>query len=486
MKKNFRKFCESIGIFYSPRFITTIVYMLQNTEYDVGSYLKWFWRTQNFSNVIVRRTLDKTKVARQLILGLYVGMGIQILAGLYVIYAGIFQDLYGGIYFGLALLLSYPVVWAHLVVVQLELGRILLVNPRQKSLILASEQIFKNHPGIKIAVAGSYGKTSMKEILKTVLSEGKKVAATPANKNVAVSHAEFARSLNGNEDILLIEYGEGKPGDVEAFVRNTHPTHGVITGLAPAHLDHYKTLKAAGRDIFALAGSLKAQHVFVNDESEEIKPFIKPGYQKYNQNGAMGWKTSDIVVSLDGTSFILKKDGHELKLKSLLLGAHQVGPLSLVAALSHSLGLSDDEIVTGISRTAPFEHRMQPYPLSGGWVIDDTYNGNIEGIRAGTALLKALSAKRKLYVTPGLVDQGSETEAVHIKMGELIALSDADIVVLMRNSVSGYIMKGLQNVSYKGEVRVEDNPLRFYNNLGEFVAVGDVAMLQNDWPDNYA
>ena len=99
----------------------------------------------------------------------------------------------------------------------------------------------------------------MKELLNTVLSEGLKVRATPANKNVSISHARFAAKLTGDEDVLIIEYGEGAPGDVARFARLTHPTHAVITGLAAAHLDRYKTVKAAGEDIFAVAGLPKGQ-----------------------------------------------------------------------------------------------------------------------------------------------------------------------------------------------------------------------------------
>jgi UDP-N-acetylmuramoyl-tripeptide--D-alanyl-D-alanine ligase len=129
---------------------------------------------------------------------------------------------------------------------------------------------------------------------------------------------------------------------------------------------------------------------------------------------------------------------------------------------------------------------MQPYQLSGAWIIDDTYNGNLEGIGAGTRLLKDLDAKRKLYVTPGLVDQGEQTESVHNKVGQLIAESQPDVVVLMRNSVTEYIKAGLKEGKFSGELRIEDNPLEFYTNLSHFIASGDLVVMQNDWTDNYA
>ena len=472
---------------YLPSYVSTLVYMLQNTEYQPLPYLTWYWRTQNFGHVMRRRRLVPTRAARLLMLVLAIGMLLQICLGLFMIYLWYRYSYAGDWAFGLALLVSYPIVWAHLIVVPLVLGRLLIIHPLEVRAVVQSERIFRQHPAMRLAITGSYGKTSMKELLLTVLSAGKTVAATPANKNVATSHAAFARSLTGREDILLIEYGEGAPGDVARFARTTHPTHAVITGVAAAHLDRYKTVDAAGKDIFSVANALADKHqVYVNGESPAAAPFLQPEFNTYDQHGALGWKVSSVRVSLAGLDFTLKKGKRALGLTSHLLGRHQLGPLSLAAALAAEFGIDEQAIIAGVAKTVPFEHRMQPYQLNGGWVIDDTYNGNIEGVRAGTALLKELAAKRKLYVTPGLVGQGKETAAIHEEMGRLIADSTANVVVLMRNSVTDAIRQGLEAAGFTGEVRIETNPLEFYTSLGHFIAAGDVVLMQNDWPDNYA
>ena len=325
---------------YGPRFADVVVYMLQGTEYQTGPYLKWFWRTQNFAKVIKRRMLDRTKAARLLRLALLVGMGLQIMLGLSLLLYGLNDSFGPCAYYGLALLVSYPVVWGHLVVVPLELGRIIIVAPKVAQSIKRSEQIFHNHPGVKIAVAGSYGKTSMKELLLTVLSEGLDVAATPANKNVASSHAIFADKLTGTEDVLIIEYGEAAPGDIMKFAKTTHPTHGIITGLAPAHLDRYKTLEATGKDIFSLAEYLEGKNVYANGDSGPMLRFIQAakGVRVYDANGALGWRVKDLELTPTTTSFTLAKGKQNLKLTSGLLGQHQVGPLSIAAAFALELG----------------------------------------------------------------------------------------------------------------------------------------------------
>jgi UDP-N-acetylmuramoyl-tripeptide--D-alanyl-D-alanine ligase len=227
------------------------------------------------------------------------------------------------------------------------------------------------------------------------------------------------------------------------------------------------------------------EHVFINGESPDALPFVRHGQLLYGEKNALGWKISGVRVNLDGTRFTMTKGKEKLELHSALIGRHQVGPLALAAALAFELGLTKKQIKAGIGKTAPFEHRMQPYVLAGAWIIDDTYNGNIEGIRAGARLLADLPGKRKIYVTPGLVDQGKGTEAIHEEMGRIIAGAQPNIVVLMQHAVTPSIQKGLEDAGYKGEVIIEDDPLSFYTNLQLFVATGDLVMMQNDWPDNY-
>ena len=460
--------------------------MLQNTEYKTKPYILWIVRTKDFSTVMRRKTFQSTRSAVLLLRALQIGILIQIIIGLVFMYLGIWHDLVGGVAFGAAIVVSYPLVWPVLLVIPLEIGKALISEPMKKQSIETSKTHFSGTKAIKIAVVGSYGKTTMKELLSTVLSEGLNVAATPANKNVSSSHAKFAKKLKGNEDVLIIEYGEGAPGDVKRFTDITKPTHAVITGVAPAHLDEYKTIEAAAKDIFSVKDAVPSGNLFINGDSNDAKPFIPNKAVVFDHHQALGWKTSDIKVTIDGLKFTMKKGKSTLKLKSGLIGSHHVGFLAFVAALGLQLGLTEDQVVAGIAKTTPFEHRMQPYKLAGAWIIDDTYNGNLEGLIAGTTLLKDLPGKRKLYVTPGLVGQGKETERVHIAAGKHIAEANPDIVILMKNSVTKYIETGLKQGNYKGKVEIKDDPLEFYTNLSHFVAHDDLVVMQNDWTDNYA
>lgn len=454
-----------------------LVYMLQQVEYDPNKFFAWLWRVPNLSKVSRRGRLVQTRKAQALLLIGYGTMGL----GLVLVLTMLRRELWLS---AVVFLLLLP-LWVGLVLaVVVKTGYVLLQIVRRPLLGKAEAQL-RAHPAVKIAILGSYGKTTMKELLLTVLSQGKRVKATPGNMNVPISHARWITSkVNADEEVLIFEYGEGEPGDIAKFAAMTHPDYAVITGLAPNHLDHYPSLEAVADDLLSIRSKVPDDRLLLNVEAASLSRQAG-AVPTYGLQGVKDWKISDVKVAYEGTSFTMKQGKTALHLRSKLLGRHQVGPLAAAAALAYDLDLSPAQIEAGIAATKPFEHRMEARPLHGAWIIDDTYNGNLEGIRAGLQLLGDLEAKRKVYVTPGLVDQGAETERVHLEIGQLIAAAKPDKVVLMQNSVTDFIKQGLEAGGFKGELALETDPLSYYTNLEHTLAAGDLVIMQNDWTDNY-
>lgn len=463
--------------YFSPKMPWVLVYMLQQSEYSTRKFLNWSVKFPNLFGLQKRGKLIRTSRTLILLLAAYWGWLTGVL-GMLLAFIQTGELLHIARYI-LAPILAFAV----LIIVNFLL-QILIVQPKEKIEIRRAKKYLKGVNAVKIAVMGSYGKTTMKELLTTVLSEGKKVVATPGNKNVPISHARWInKQLTGKEEVLVFEYGEGKPGDIALLANLSNPNVAVVTGVAPAHLDEYASLEAIADDFSTIQNFVKPENIYANGNSGLLKQKIKAHF--YDQTGLEEWKVSDISVDFDGTSFVLTNGDKKIKLKTGLLGIHQVGPLCTVVTIALRLGLSDEQILAGVQKTKPFEHRMQARHLHGAWIIDDTYNGNIEGMRAGLELLQTLPGKRKVYVTPGLVDQGDETKKVHKELGSLITAAHPDRVVLMKNSVTEHIQSGLRTSGYRGELQIEDNPLEYYTNLEHFLAAGDVVMLQNDWPDSY-
>lgn len=474
MKKLFNFFT-----FYYPKTPYVLVYMLQQVEYEGGQFLSWANRLPDYRRVMRRKKLVMTRMAQLLLLLSYGAVLAWVAALIWLV-----KEMQIVI---AALLLGWgPLLLVSFLAVVCALGKILLSAKRKKILKQASEKM-ATHPGIKIAILGSFGKTTAKEMLATVLSEGKKVAYTPGNMNVDISHARWImRRIQGDEDVVIFEFGEFRPGDIAAFSKLSHPDIAIVTGYAPNHLDSYKTPENLKNDLVSIEQFVKPEHIYVSEQAAAHLPFSSDKIQTFGMEQIAGWQVSRVSTGFDGTKLTLKKDKKSLSLHSQLLGEHLIPIIGMGAVLAKDIGLKEEEITGGIAKTVPYDHRLQPTAVSGAWVIDDTYNGNIEGIRMGLKLLADLPGKRKIYVTPGLVEQGKETEAVHNELGKLIAVAAPDKVVLMSNSVSSIIERSLQHNGFTGELQIVDDPLEFYTNMQYELAAGDVVLMQNDWTDNYA
>lgn len=464
----------------------TIVYMLQGSDYRPKQYLAWLHRSADFRQVAKRRQLDFTNKARLLL-----GISWSILLATYLLVVVLLVQslvldsrLMAILAFGLCAV--SPLVVAYVIIIPIYIGHVTVQAPRQRRVIEAARQIIAQHPALKIAIAGSYGKTTAKEIFATVLGDAKRVASTPGNMNTMIGISRFARSLDGHEDILIFELGEEKVGDVRQLCELTQPDIGVITGINEAHLSSFGTLDKTVSTIFELADYLGNKPLYKNKESSLVASKIKSSDKlAFDRNGTAGWRVSKVKTDITGMTFDIKSGHKTITAVTGLLGQHNIGVMAAAVAVADSVGLTKTQIGVAIKKTVPFEHRMQPRRLHGAWVIDDTYNGNSQGVQAGLLLLKDLVAKRRIYVTPGLVEQGDKSRQVHQKIGRQIA-EVADVVVLMQNSVTDYISAGLKDAGFSGRLLVVDNPLEFYTNLEHFVAAGDVVLMQNDWTDNYA
>jgi UDP-N-acetylmuramoyl-tripeptide--D-alanyl-D-alanine ligase len=470
---------KQILSWYWPTFGRSLVYMLQASEYKLNDYIAWFWKARDVRTVAVRKKLALTAKAKLLLFVTYSIIALEAVALFVLVYIGLWP-------YALALFIGAPFVTVYGLAFALWAGQIFIQKPREKRIIARAKIALAAHNAYKIGIAGSFGKTTYKEMLATMLSAGKNTAATPGNMNTPLGISRFAAKLTGDEEVLIFEMGEYYPGDIAQLCDLTNPDIGIITGVNEAHLSRFKTIDRTVATIFEIADYIgDPKHVYKNGESELVRQ--KAGNDKliYTRRGVNGWKVSGVQSGMDGLRFIARKGQKVVRAHSQLIGAHNVGPLVACIDIADRLGLRIREIEEGIAATKAFEHRMQPKKVGGAWIIDDTYNGNSDGVRAGIAWLASVEAKRRMYVTPGLVEQGSKTAEVHQAIGEQLA-SVADIVVLMRNSTTSFIEQGLQKGGFIGKLQIIDDPLAFYTNIEHMVAAGDVVLMQNDWTDNYA
>jgi UDP-N-acetylmuramoyl-tripeptide--D-alanyl-D-alanine ligase len=461
-----------------------LAYMLQQTEYDIKKFLMWWKRVGSFRGVAQRGTFRATR--NSLIIRLL--LSITTLAYWTVNVLTIYS-LRDKVLFAVAVLvvgiLLFPftvVIITIPVIVALSIAK----YPLDRVRLGKAKAKLANHTGIVIAIAGSYGKTSMKELLQHLIEDSMSYAVTAGNENTLMSQVRFIESLNGGEEVIIVELGEGAPGDIRRMVDLLSPDYAVLTGVAPNHLDKYGTLKELIKDFRVLADFVGKERTYINADNPELLATMSSKGTPYSEKGFDGWRVAKVHIDIQYVSFELSHGNESIPIRASLVGRHSIGPLAFAVLIALELGASKATIERRITALRPYEHRMQPRDLGGMWMIDDTYNGNIEGMRAGLRYLKEIKiVGKKLYATPGLVDQGELTVSVHKELGEEIADSNPDEVYLMKNSATPIIQESLLSAGYKGKINLIENPLSFYTNIRDVLARGDVMLCQNDLPDNY-
>jgi UDP-N-acetylmuramoyl-tripeptide--D-alanyl-D-alanine ligase len=465
---------------FSFTYDRSLLYMLQASEYNLGDFFAWYRRVDDFREVEKRKHLVWTFKIYLLDAAAYTIL--LPLVGIGTLYT---TDSFFKLIVTIAILISIYALALPYVLALCVLLLNILQRPVEAFLTSRVRKILSQHKAIKIAVAGSYGKTSMREILKTILSAEKKVAAPGGSENTPIGIARFVNRLKGNEDVLIFELGEYYPGDIKKLCEMVQPDWGIITGVNEAHLSKFKTVEAAADTIFELADYLGDKPLYINAESGHLRQ--REGAQYYSRDGIAEWNVLAPETSLDGTSFVLEHGNQRVQAQTKLLGLHQIGPLCAAVYIALNLGLSPKQIEEGITKTKPFSHRLERRDDSGGVItLDDSYNGNPDGVKAVIDFLASIESHRRWYVTPGLVEMGDKSEQIHKDIGRQLAEANIEKVVLIKNSVTPWIEKGLKENSYGGDIVWFDDALKCYEQLPYMTVAGDVVLLQNDWPDQYA
>ncbi len=332
-----------------------------------------------------------------------------------------------------------------------------------------------------IGIAGSYGKTGMKDLITAVLGEKYQVVKTPESVNTPIGIARIILSqVNEKTEILVVEMGEYYPGDIKNICLIAPPQIGVITGINEAHLERLKSIDNSVRTIFEITQNMKPDGILLLNGKDK---HIKNNYKKFivNQETYFYSSKGKIEFNEDAPGYIYQK------IFLPILGGYNLDKIDGVIYLAKKLGLTNQEIESGLKKIRTPAHRLQSIlnREKNILVIDDSYNGNPDGVEEAIKTLSLFKKRRKIFITPGLVEMGSKSTEVHQRIGK--RLNDVvDLVILVRNSVTPDIEEGLIKSGFnKKNILMCDSMMEAQNNLEHILKSGDVVLFQNDWPDNY-
>lgn len=317
-----------------------------------------------------------------------------------------------------------------------------------------------------VCVTGSYGKTSMKNFIAQVLASKFNVYATPRSVNTLGGIIrDVNESLPSNTQVYICEAGAREIGDIYAIAQLLHPQIVVVGKVGPQHLEYFKTLERIQRTKLEIIHSNRLKRAFIHtsvtDEPHEKVTFF-------------GDDVQNLAATLEGIDFDLPVDGQTCHFHTSVLGGFQTININAAILIARELGMETAEIVQAIEKLKSVEHRLERIDAGGKIILDDGYNGNIDGMLEGVRLC-SLHPGRKVIVTPGLVES---TEELNHELIE--AINGVFDIAIITGSLNAAQFE--RELSVPQKIMLADKS-QMVKTLGEVTRAGDIILFANDAPN---
>jgi len=331
-----------------------------------------------------------------------------------------------------------------------------------------------------IAITGSVGKTSTKEAIAHVLSSKYRVHRSKGNFNNQFGLPLGLLKLETEHEVAVVEMGMSHAGEIAALARITVPDEGVVTAVAPVHLENFDSVAGIGRAKYELIASLPAGGVaFLNSDDEYVSQF---GRDFHGRVVMFGLKpTADVraenieLLGAAGTRFDLVTGGCPQAITSPWLGTHNVYNVLAAAAVALQHRISPSQVAETIQSLPAVDKRGQVLQLGNITVLNDCYNSSPKALMAAVEVLVGMEGKRHIVVAGEMLELGATAEQLHRECGHQMPRGKIDFVLGVRG-----LARVLADAARENGLPVEF--VRTPEEAGEWLAretrEGDVVLLK--------
>jgi UDP-N-acetylmuramoyl-tripeptide--D-alanyl-D-alanine ligase len=279
-----------------------------------------------------------------------------------------------------------------------------------------------------IAIGGSNGKTTTKELVASVVKQKLTTLWSEASFNNDIGVPLTLLKLESGHQSAVMEVGTNHPGELRPLVQMIQPQYGVITGIGREHLEFFGDVAGVAQEQGWLAELLPADgKLFLWGDSEWTEPIgrrgsasvVRVGFSDANDLWAVG-----IRADKQGVTFRVEGLGAEFRgeYRVNLLGRHQAANALFALAVGIELGLDREAIARGLAECKPAKMRLQLSEHNGVRILDDAYNANADSMLAALQTLRELPCKgRRVAVLGDMAELGAYSEAAHEEVGRRAA-----------------------------------------------------------------
>lgn len=300
-----------------------------------------------------------------------------------------------------------------------------------------------------IAIGGSNGKTTTKELVSAVLSAHYPCHSTKGNFNNHIGVPLTLLAMPDDTEVAVIEMGTNQPGDIDLLCRIARPTHGLLTNIGKEHLEGFGSLegvKKAEGELYRYLGRHKGW-VFVNLSEKYLGAMTRRQHRKiaYARTEALPWNESSpanpetwtIGVMLTGESpfihaaFLSDETGNAVEVQSQLVGRHNFNNIMTAIALGIYFKVPAARIKAALEAYVPSNNRSQLLRHGTNTVLLDAYNANPSSMRPALESLRAMPGERKIAILGDMLELGAESLKEHEAILRFAARQQPDVLALV-------------------------------------------------------
>lgn len=328
-----------------------------------------------------------------------------------------------------------------------------------------------------VAITGSSGKTTTKDIVASVLSVKYRTLKTQGNLNNQTGMPLTIFELDSSHEAAVIELGLCDQGEIGNMAKRLRPDIGIITNIGYSHLEKLKTRQGIYEEKTSLFSCFAAKNAaIVNRDDEYMKHYRSGDHAIIGIGIADGdIRATDIVQSQGGISFSVGGQIYHFALP----GRHNVYNCLFAVAVGKMLHLTPEEIQKGFDSFAPSKNRMDFQDIAGVHIINDCYNSNPDAARAAVDVLGTKEGcGQKIAVLADMLELGEQANNLHEELGVYVAQKRIDILVAVGQQAAYLAQGALLSGMEKEKIKHFDNNEQATDFLSEVAQAGDCVLLK--------
>lgn len=333
-----------------------------------------------------------------------------------------------------------------------------------------------------VAITGSVGKTSTKDIIASVVSTKYKTIKTEGNNNNNIGLPMTILKLKDHE-AMVIEMGMNHFGEISLLTDIARPTLAVITNIGTSHIGNLGSRENILKAKMEILEGMETPKIVINNDNDLLHKWCEQNNSKieihtYGIENSSEITATDINLNIENSTFIAKMKEEKIKIEVPIAGEHFVYNALSAIQVGKILKITNEQIQQGIAKFELTKKRMETRKLQNGAIlINDSYNASYESMKASIKYLGSHIGKRKIAVLGDMFELGEYAKELHEKVGKEVAKNNIDILICTGEN-SEYIVKKAKEENDKIEIHFLKNNEEILEKLQQILREEDIVLVK--------